>query len=86
MSEAEETAKHDLAANLRMLRAYHRMTLQEVADRADLHPDTVGDYEREKGNPRVRTIAQLAWAFNVDPEVLFRRVKLPELDGEEHEE
>lgn len=71
-----------LAQSLRVFRAYHDLSQDEVAERAGLHRSHVGELERGEGNPRLTTVIRLAHAFNLRVHELVSGFDFPGLDGE----
>jgi len=83
--EHVEGVREQLGANLRMYRAYHRLTQEELAERAGVSTRYYRRLEQGDGNPRMRILAKLAYALNMAPEMLLRRNELPALNGENDE-
>lgn len=74
---SEHEVVEDFARNLRMVRGYRGMTRREVARKAGIAPDTLGTYERGGSNPRMRTIAAVAYALDTDVRFLLARMRIP---------
>ncbi|PZQ78235.1 MAG: XRE family transcriptional regulator [Variovorax paradoxus] len=63
--ESVEKVRADLARNLRMLRAAARVTQEDLAHRANLQRSQISQIEQEQGNPSLKTLCQLADAFDL---------------------
>ena len=60
------------AANLRRLRQERGLTQEQLALEAGMDMADVGRIEKQGREPKVRTIAKLAVALEIDPGELFR--------------
>lgn len=60
-----------LGAALRACRARQRLTQEELAERSGLSYKFIGEVERGKANPTVKTVARLADALEVGVATLF---------------
>lgn len=61
-----------LGTAIKTLRTEQKLTLQEVADAADLSRAHIWELEQGRSdNPRVSVLCQLAGALNVSPTHLF---------------
>ena len=61
---------------VRRRRDLARMTLEELAERAQLTPNYVGSVERGRRDPSLSTVVALAKGLNVRPQDLFPPVEL----------
>jgi transcriptional regulator with XRE-family HTH domain len=57
---------------IRNLRKKQRLSQEELADKAGLHPTYVGGVERGERNPSFESILKIADALEVSPGQLFR--------------
>jgi transcriptional regulator with XRE-family HTH domain len=64
-----------VARNLRVLRKQKGFTQEELADRAGINRNYVGQIEREEKSPTVDLLERLVLALDVEPEVFFVRSK-----------
>jgi transcriptional regulator with XRE-family HTH domain len=55
----------ELAKNIRVERAKNRISQFQLAEKAEISIETVGQIEREIGNPTLSTIISIALALNV---------------------
>ncbi|MBI4476019.1 MAG: helix-turn-helix transcriptional regulator [Acidobacteria bacterium] len=62
-----------LAARVKQLRRAHRLTQEQLAERAGLSYKFVGEIERGTGNPSLETLEKLSDAFEIDINELFGR-------------
>ena len=62
-----------MARNLRRLRAEHKLTQEQLADRAGLSTRYIGSVERADVKARITVVDQIATALGVDPGELLRR-------------
>lgn len=53
-------------AKLRELRLAAELTQAQLAEKADLYPAAVSDYERDKAEPTFTVLCRLALALGVD--------------------
>jgi transcriptional regulator with XRE-family HTH domain len=63
--------------HLRALRHERKMTLEQVAEGADLHPNYVGSVERGERNISLFNIWRLAHSLKLDPEQLLTGLPAP---------
>jgi transcriptional regulator with XRE-family HTH domain len=61
-----------IAANVRRLRLARRLTQAQLAETADIEPQTLQVIERGAGNPTAAVLITLAVALGVTPGTLFR--------------
>lgn len=61
-----------LGRNVRRFRVLRKLSQEEFADRAQLHPTYVSGIERGRRNPTVSVIERIAVALDVTPEVLLQ--------------
>ena len=75
-----------LGTTLRLLRERRKETQSQIAERADLSTKAVGEIERGRSNPRLRSVVCLAHALEIDIGFLFyslgRRAPLPNVSAE----
>ncbi len=57
--------------NLRIMRAYNRMSQKELADKLHISPASVSDYERGKRCPNARTLRQMCLLFQCSSAVFL---------------
>lgn len=57
--------------NVRAEMARHRVTIEELADRAKVSPSTVAKMLRPDANPTVETLSAVAKALHVEEAVFF---------------
>jgi len=62
-----------LALKLRVLRAERALTIEQVAARAGVTPETISDAERGRRHPYLPTLRKLASAYDVPVEELLAR-------------
>ena len=70
--EHERALRHRLGVNVRALRQKARLTLKQVAERAEIHWRHWQKIEAGQTNATIFTITRLADALNVDPSDLLR--------------
>ncbi|MDR0577997.1 MAG: helix-turn-helix transcriptional regulator [Candidatus Accumulibacter sp.] len=66
------------AANMRRLRKASALTQEQVAERADLHPNYISSVERGERNISLRNIERIACALDVSMADLVTAPKLPD--------
>ena len=54
-----------LAKRIRQLRKVYKMSQEQLAEKADLHPTFVGNIERAEKNPTITSLEKIARAFNI---------------------
>jgi transcriptional regulator with XRE-family HTH domain len=59
-----------IGENLRRLRERRYLTQRELAEQAGVSPDTILKLEKNRWEPRLRTIRRLAEALDVHPDEL----------------
>jgi transcriptional regulator with XRE-family HTH domain len=69
------TARERFASNLKRLRQIHRISQEELADRAGLHRTYVGSVERGERNISIDNMERLAIALNLDVADLLKAVR-----------
>lgn len=62
-----------LAARVKQLRRAHRLTQEQLAERAGLSYKFIGEIERGSGNPSLDTLRKISLAFSIDVIELFGR-------------
>ena len=60
-----------IAKRIRQLRKINKMSQEQLAEKADLHPTFIGNIERAETNPTVTTLEKIAKAFNISLIELF---------------
>jgi transcriptional regulator with XRE-family HTH domain len=60
-----------VARNLRVLRKLKGFTQEELADRAGINRNYVGQIEREEKSPTIDTIEKLSRELDIDPGTLL---------------
>jgi len=63
-----------LGEELRRLRKFRKLSQEEVAERAELHPTYYGQVERGEVNPSIKTVLQIVAAIEIDPAQLINSV------------
>lgn len=63
---------------IRGLRQKRRLTQEQVAEIADLHPTYIGSLERGEKNVTVRTLSKIAIALEIEIHQIFQLVKVKE--------
>ena len=71
MSLASMKLRQTVARNLRVLRKQKGLSQEELAFRAGINRNYVGQIEREEKSPTVDMIEKLAATLDVDPGTLF---------------
>ena len=64
-SRVPESQKKEIARRLRQLREERKWTMRELADRADLHPSTIANFENGRRLPSIKTLNRMAGVFGV---------------------
>mgnify|MGYP001943276005 FL=1 len=64
-SRVPESQKKEIARRLRQLREERKWTMRELADRADLHPSTIANFENGRRLPSIKTLNRMAAVFGV---------------------
>ena len=64
-----------LAKRIRYLRKTKKMSQENLAEKADLHPTYIGTIERAEKNPTITSLEKIAKAFNIS---LTELVSFPE--------
>ena len=60
-----------LAKRIRQLRKVYKMSQEQLAEKADLHPTFIGNIERAEKNPTITSLEKIARAFNIPLTELF---------------
>jgi transcriptional regulator with XRE-family HTH domain len=61
----KNTILHKIAKRVRNLRKINKISQEELAEKADLHPTFIGNIERAETNPTTTTLEKIAKAFNI---------------------
>ncbi len=61
----ENTILRKFAKRIRELRKIKKMSQEQLAEKADLHPTFIGNLERAEKNPTLISLEKIARAFNV---------------------
>ncbi len=56
---------------LKMLRVERNMSRKELAERTDIHPQTIGYIERQQSNPTIELALRLSKALGVGLDAIF---------------
>lgn len=64
-SRVPESQRKEIARRLRQLREERKWTMRELADRADLHPSTIANFENGRRLPSIKTLNRMAGVFGV---------------------
>jgi len=62
-----------LSGDVHALRELHGWSQDEMAHAAGIHPDTLGNLEKMRDDPRLSTIVSAAYAAGYEVEIRFRR-------------
>jgi transcriptional regulator with XRE-family HTH domain len=73
--DAAVRPEEQFAANLRRHRAAARLSQEQLAERAGLHPTEVSRLERAVREPRLGTIARLAHGLGIGAEQLVAGIR-----------
>lgn len=65
-------ARNLFATNVRLIRGYRKLTQEQVAEAADLHPNYISSVERAERNISICNIERIARALNVPMYVLLQ--------------
>lgn len=71
-------------AHVRDLRRAHGLTQEELADRSELHADTIKGMERNTFQPSLRTLRKLAKGLRLSLSQLFHGFEQEQRDGAAH--
>lgn len=61
----EKTILRKFAKRIRELRKIKKMSQEQLAEKAGLHPTFIGNLERAEKNPTITSLAKVAKAFNI---------------------
>ena len=61
----KNTVLHKIAKRVRNLRKINKISQEELAEKANLHPTFIGNIERTETNPTVTTLEKIAKALNI---------------------
>lgn len=65
------TEKYTIGRNIRLVRKENGITQRELADRAQMSPTQLSDYENDKKEPGLYSLARIARALNKSIDELF---------------
>jgi len=61
-----------IAQRIRQLRKINKLSQEQLAEKAGLHPTFIGNIERAEKNPTITTLEKIAQAFKITlPELLI---------------
>jgi len=72
-----ENLRSLLGRNVRWLRLKRGWTLEELADRAGMHANYLGDVERGRRNVSVSSLEKIARGLGVEPSALLKGAEKP---------
>lgn len=75
--DAANQLRSRVAGRVKQLRRAHRLTQEQLAERAGLSYKFIGEIERGTGNPSLETLEKLSEAFSIDVTELFGRADRP---------
>lgn len=71
----KKTILRKFAKRIRELRKIKKMSQEQLAEKADLHPTFIGNLERAEKNPTLTSLEKIARAFNIS---LFELLAFPD--------
>ncbi len=70
----ESSFSSDFGAKVRHYRRKMKLSQEQLAERADLHPTYVGQVERGEKNASLESIMKLSKGLDIPPALLFERL------------
>lgn len=60
-----------LAENIKYFRLMHKLSAKQLAEKIDVSPNTISNWEKDVGSPKMHYIQQLCNVFGITPNQLF---------------
>ena len=60
-----------LAQNIRYFRLMHKLSAKQLAEKIEVSPNTICNWEKDVGSPKMHYIQQLCNIFDITPNQLF---------------
>jgi transcriptional regulator with XRE-family HTH domain len=70
MNPLEEALVH-IGTNIRTLRQYRQMTIDQLATKSELRPATISDIENGKSNFEITTLFRISSALNCTLDIIL---------------